>query len=205
MLSEDELMRISALVKLEIAVHKNVLSYTSDPDSKVFFIKSGHVKIVQEHDGDNELITDVLGPGEFFGPIVTALGGNASKRSEYASVIDEATICVFDRSDFERVLQEMPALQVHVLAFVSERAERVSERLADMVFRTARERIKGFLTRTGERFGEVRDGETHIAIQLTHAEIALLTGTSRQTVASVLTELRREGFATVTQNMIIIH
>jgi len=145
MLSDSELMEISELVRLEIAVHKDVFSNTDDPESKVFFIKHGHVKIVQRVDEENEIIVDILGPGEFFGQTGSNVRVKSAHREEYASVIDKATICIFEKADFERALREIPSMHNHVLVIVAERVERVSERLADMLFRTARERILGFL------------------------------------------------------------
>lgn len=197
---------MSSMVRFEIAIRKRVFSYSYEPDSKVFLIKQGHVKIMRRVNDEKETIVDILGSGEFFGP----LSGGTDVRSsnspeEYASVIDDAIICVFDRADFERALRDIPSMQHQVLALVAEKVERVTERLVDMAFLTARDRIFGFLQRVGSRFGKQVDGEVRVPIQLSHAEIGLLTGTSRQTVATILSDFRRSGIASVLQNEIIIH
>jgi len=114
MLCDSELTQMSEPVRMEIAVHKNVFSYSDDPKSKMFFRMNGH----------------------------------SARREEYASVIDKATICIFEKADFERALRGIPSMHHQVFAVMAERVERMSERLVDMHIRTAHERILGILLRT---------------------------------------------------------
>jgi CRP-like cAMP-binding protein len=81
---------------------------------------------------------------------------------------------------------------------------RVEDRLSSLVLKDARERIIEFLVDTAGREGRKVGYETLVKHQLTQQEIANLTGTSRQTVTSVLNDLRKSNLIYFNRNSILI-
>ena len=84
------------------------------------------------------------------------------------------------------------------------RLSRAEERLSSLVLKDARERIIDFLVETAGREGRKVGYETLVKHQLTQQEIANLTGTSRQTVTSVLNDLRKANLIYFNRNSILI-
>src|SRR5579862_5836927 len=65
-------------------------------------------------------------------------------------------------------------------------------------------RIAKLILRLGMRYGR-RDGRvTRLEIPLTHQEIADMVGTTRQTVTSALSRLKRQGVLTIETRRILI-
>jgi len=54
-------------------------------------------------------------------------------------------------------------------------------------------RVASFLINYAEEFGRMKGGIITICLHLTHQEISLVTGTTRQTVTTTLNEFRSEG------------
>jgi len=76
------------------------------------------------------------------------------------------------------------------IELISDRLARAEKRLQSMVFQNARGRIVDFIKDLAETTGKQIGYETLVHNYLTHMEIANLTATSRQTVTTVLNDLR---------------
>jgi len=75
--------------------------------------------------------------------------------------------------------------------YVGGRLREVENRLEDLVFKDARDRIIDFIKESAEKRGRRVGFEMLFKHCLTQQDIANITGTSRQTVTSVLNELKR--------------
>lgn len=63
----------------------------------------------------------------------------------------------------------------------------------DLVFRSARSRLARILIQLADDFGRKQDDGILVDLELTHVEVAKLTGTTRPTVSIALGELEDEG------------
>lgn len=202
--SEGELEQIGNMARLHTAIRSAEITL-DDVGSQVYFIKSGHMKLIRVLPDGTEVLVDLLGPGEFFGriegmPTLRPMAGS----EEYAVAVDEVLVCLFDRQTFELILATIPSLQRNLLTHVADRVEYVSTRLVDMAFRTASERLENLLGMLAQRYGIRKGRVTRIPVRLSHSEIGMLTGLSRQTVARLVGELRRDGRLEITAADIIV-
>jgi CRP-like cAMP-binding protein len=117
---------------------------------------------------------------------------------------DGAEFLVIKLKDFQKLMQDNQRLIFACMAHISQRLQRVEERLAKLVVKDARERIIEFLQETATREGRRVGFETLVKHHLTQQEIASLTGTSRQTVTSVFNELKRSNLIYFNRNSILI-
>ena len=78
-----------------------------------------------------------------------------------------------------------------MLSMIGKRLRTAERRLEALVFKDARERIIDFLKDNAAKRGKRIGFETLIRHNLTQQDIANFTCTSRQTVTSVLNELRK--------------
>jgi CRP-like cAMP-binding protein len=80
----------------------------------------------------------------------------------------------------------------------------MEQRLESLVFKDSRSRIIEFLIDLVEKRGE-RVGYEHVVRKfITHQEIANLTATSRQTVTTVLNELRDKELLTFNRKRLLV-
>lgn len=133
-----------------------------------------------------------------------ALSGE-KKRMEYAQALhDEVEVLYVRVADFERLMHDNPRLVFAVMQYITQRLQRVEERLVRLVLQDARKRIIEFLVETAGRDGRRVGYETLIKHHLTQQDIANLTATSRQTVTSVFNDLKKMNLIHFNRNTILI-
>ena len=160
-----------------------------EPAQKIYLINKGRIKIGTYGDDGKEITKSILTTGEVFGEM--ALIGQDSRR-DFAYVIEDTELCVLERGDLHKMFRERGELQTYFLQLIGNRTLRLEKRLENLMFKSSRTRITEFLHELIETRGRKVGYEYEVRNMLTHKEIADLTGTSRQTVNSVLNELRRD-------------
>ncbi len=146
-------------------------------------VKIGHVT----EDGD-EVIKAILSECEVFGGL--ALAGE-EKRLDYAQALDnKTTICPLSINELKDLMKNDKELSFRILKLIGFKLMRIERKLESLVFKDVRTRIIEFLRDTAAWKGKKVGFETMISTRLTHKDIAALVGTSRQTVTSILNELR---------------
>ena len=158
-----------------------------DHSDRIYFILRGRVKIVIQGDGDKEIIKAVLGRGEVFGEMAIVLD---QKRTDTAIAMEETELCIISKRDINLLFKERSGLQDFFLRLMGSRILEVENRLESLIFKDSRTRIVDFLLELAEKKGERVGYEMVVRKFLTHQEIANLTATSRQTVTTVLNDLR---------------
>ncbi|MEZ4917503.1 MAG: Crp/Fnr family transcriptional regulator [Saprospiraceae bacterium] len=212
----DFLSRFSVLDKLNTAeldqlaknsqvrrISKFQFVYMPDESAEyVYFLMRGKIKLGTFAVDGREVIKEILQPITMFGDMV--LAGEA-KRSDFAQVMHEEVELLCVRvEDFQKIMQSNQNLVFACLQHISKRLQRVEDRLASLVLKDARERIIDFLVETAGKEGRQVGFETLVKHHLTQQDIANLTGTSRQTVTSVLNDLRKSNLIYFNRNSILI-
>ncbi|MDE3056723.1 MAG: Crp/Fnr family transcriptional regulator [Bacteroidota bacterium] len=165
--------------------------FPDEPSHAIFFLKEGHVKISRLTSEGNEMILDVIGPGEVFGEL--SLLGDEEQSNEIAQALDNVLICTMRREDFESLLKMNPELNFQVTKRIGLRLKKIEERVTDLLFKDVRKRIANFLVNLAEELGKVKGEVIIVKLHLSHQEIGLLTGSARQTVTTTLNEFRSSG------------
>lgn len=175
--------------------------FSDDQADKVFFIHEGAVKIAGYTEDGNEIIKAILHPGEIFGEL--AVYGE-SKRTDYAQAVEETQVCVLDRSEVVTLMRDVNDFQQFLNRLMGERVIMTQKRLASLLYKDARTRIAEYiLEQADKRSKNSKDGVV-LRNYLTHQEIASYTGTSRQTVTTVLNQFRESGLIDFDRKKIII-
>jgi CRP-like cAMP-binding protein len=148
-------------------------------------------------------ILDIIGPGEIFGEL--ALTDEPEEEYvEIAEALDEVLICAMSKSDFLEFLEKNPELNLRMIKLIGMKLRRVESKVEDLIFKNVRERLITFLLRFAEAFGKIKDRQITVPKFLSQDEIAHMTGASRQTVATILNELRQEGLIDFTTKSLTI-
>lgn len=201
-LSPAELEHVAAIAYFRRAPKFQFIFMPDEPADHLYFLLSGRLKLGTFSMDGREVIKEILQPITVFGDL--ALAGE-SKRSEFAQAMhEEVEYLSIKVTDFQQLMQQNQRLVFACLQHLSLRLQRVEERLASLVLKDARERIIEFLVDTAGKEGRRVGYETLVKHHLTQQDIANLTGTSRQTVTSVLNDLRKLNLIYFNRNSILI-
>ncbi|MEZ4827865.1 MAG: Crp/Fnr family transcriptional regulator [Bacteroidia bacterium] len=170
---------------------KGEFIYFSDDNSdRVFFIHKGAVKIAGYTEDGNEIIRAILHPGEIFGEM--AVYGE-SRRNDYAAAVEETEVCILGRDDVVSLMRDVSGFQEFLNKLMGQRVIYTQKRLESLLFKDAKTRIAEYVLEQARKSGrKIADGSVVLRNYLTHQEIASYTGTSRQTVTTVLNQYRDE-------------
>lgn len=168
---------------------------------KIFFLTEGSVKIGSYSDSGKEITKAILGKGEVFGE--SSLIGEG-KRRDFAIAQEETTVCAVTLEEMKSLMRDHSALSLFLLRIMGSRMLEMEQRLESLVFKDSRSRVVEFLVQLGQRKGKRVGFETLVPRFMTHQEIANLTATSRQTVTTILNELRNKSILTFNRRRLLI-
>ena len=201
-LNEVELEQLATFAQYRRAPKFQFIFMPDEPADYLYFLIRGRLKTGTFSPDGREVIKEILQQETLFGDL--ALAGE-TRRSEFAQALhDEAEFLAVKVVDFQHLMQQNQRLIFACLQHLSQRLQRVEDRLAKLVLKDARERIIEFLVETAGREGRRVGYETLVKHYLTQQDIANLTGTSRQTVTSVLNDLRKSNLIYFNRNSILI-
>ncbi|MFZ2907438.1 MAG: Crp/Fnr family transcriptional regulator [Cyclobacteriaceae bacterium] len=176
--------------------------FPHDKADTIYMIAQGRVKIGHYLDDGKEVISSILTTGEIFGEL--ALAGE-EVRKDFARVMDEnTTICPLRIDELKELMFGDRELSFKILKLVGLRLMKLERKLESLVFKDARTRVIDFLKDAASWKGKKVGYETMIPTKLTHKDIAALTGTSRQTVTTILNELKDKNLINFDRRRILI-
>jgi len=176
--------------------------FQEQPSDKIYLIAEGRVKIGSYSSVGKEITKTILSKGEIFGEM--ALTGE-EKRSDFAQAMSDNTlICSMQIDQMQQLMLENRSLSLKIIKLMGFRFRKLERRLESLVFKDARTRIVEFILEMARERGQKVGFETMVKNQLTHQDIANLTGTSRQTVTTVLNDLRDQNLINFDRRKILI-
>lgn len=161
-----------------------------DSTRVVYLIKRGAVRIARETADGKEVTVAVLGPGDIFGEEVLF---EAQPRTTVAVVVEDALLCTSRAEDLFALLSDDPAMALNVAKILSERLEGARATMEDLAYARVGDRIVHLFRQLAAEHGVPVEGGTRVDIRLTHAEIASLVGSTRETVSAEIGKLVETG------------
>lgn len=155
---------------------------------KVYFLMEGTVKVAV-HAEKKDIIKYVVRPTAIFGEC--PLTGEKMRRDFAYAMDDLVHLVEFNAQAWIKVMQQNFAFAQSVLYFLGERLRYTENQLENVVLKDSKSRILDFLKQMGVEQGRKVGYETLVKHNMTHQDIADLTGTSRQMVTAVLNQLKR--------------
>ena len=197
-----EKMKMAKKIKDSKMDKNEYIYFPEDPSSSIYFLKKGRVKIGTYSENGKEIIKAILGPGEIFGEL--SLVGEG-KRKDFAMTLDnDVTLCAMGMRDMEEMMEKNSMLGMKVTKLIGFRLQKIERRLESLIFKDARSRIIDFITDLGHEKGKAIGKEILVKHNLTHMDIANLTATSRQTVTTILNELKDQNLIHLERNKFLI-
>ena len=174
---------------------------TYDRADKIFFINYGRVKTGVYGESGKEFTKFILSENEIFGEL--ALVGER-RRTDFAFAMEKTNVGIMSVKQMRKVMQEDKNLCSFVMETLGTRVLEMERRLESFVFKDSRARIIEFVADLTRKRGQRVGYEMLVRKFLTHREIANITATSRQTVTTVLNELRNKNILTFNRKRLLI-
>ena len=187
-LSAEERILLQENAVINAYSKHQVLYKPGQAANRVYFLLKGIVKIAV-HAEKKDIIKYVVREGNFFGE--SCLTGDANRR-DFAYAMDEfVQVLEMDATVVLTVMRNNFAFAQSLLHFLGERLRYTENQLENVVLKDSKSRIMEFLHQMGIEQGRRVGFETLVKHNMTHQDIADLTGTSRQMVTAVLNQLKR--------------
>ena len=176
--------------------------YLPDEHSdKIYFISEGKIKIGSYSEDGKEITKAILAVGEVFGEL-SVIG--EQKRRDFALTMENAKVCILATNEMNNLMRDHNGLNLFMMKLLGSRLLKMEKRLELLVFKDSRTRIIEFLKELANEKGRKVGYETEVRGFLTHQEIANLTATSRQTVTTILNELRTDNIITFNRKRLLV-
>jgi CRP/FNR family transcriptional regulator len=197
-----ELNSVSNLLVEKPYTRGTTLFVEGDIGEECYIIKSGIVKIYRMDD-TREVTLDLLSEGDYLGEM--AMMRQGLTRSATADVMEDSWLYILKRSDFISFLEEKPQMCLKLLEGTMDRLRKANEQIYDLTFLDLRARITKAILRLAEAHGVQTNEGLRIPINLTHQQVANLSGADKTAVSILMAELQNDKVLEFKDNIITIH
>lgn len=200
-LSDEDLKLISDLMQVKKYARGSVIFFEGDPGEALFVIRQGRVKISKSTADGREQILHILKDGDVFAEVVLLDQGPYPATAE---AVEDTTVSLLYSTDMERLLYSHPVMAVKLLRLMSKRLRQSQLLIRDLALHDAYGRMASLLLRFAYREGEKSKDGTVLDLALTRQDMANMIGTSRETVARILSRFQKDGILKLDRQKIII-
>jgi CRP/FNR family transcriptional regulator, cyclic AMP receptor protein len=157
-----------------------------DTTRVIYIVKRGTVRIARETRDGKDVTVALLTAGDFFGE-ETLFDDRA--RTTVATVVEDALLCTVRADDLFALLAADPALALNVAKVLSGQLGEARATMEDLAYARVGDRIVHLYRKLAGEHGVPVDGGTRVDLRLTHADVASLVGSTRETVSAELAKL----------------
>jgi CRP/FNR family cyclic AMP-dependent transcriptional regulator len=194
LLSDDERTALAGLGRTTVYPPGAVMCVEGDPNTHVFVLVDGWVKIVGVTSDGHELTLALRGRGDTVGEVAGETTGYRNATVQAVGTV-RALIVPYER--FSSFLDTHDGANRAYRRLVTRRWNDAESMLRARSVTSGAQRLAGLLL-------ELADSELQTAMTLTQEELASLTGASRATVTRALSNWRRRGIIRTGQRDITI-
>lgn len=189
-LSPHEIAEVNALFREAGYTPGETIYFAGDPATRLYVVAAGKVKLMRHTLSGQDVLLDILTPGEFFGSL-SALGDEEYPDTAQA----QTTCCVLGvaAEDFQTILQRYPSVSLRVLDTVTERLKAAHEAVRQLSAHSVEQRVAATLLKLAEKLGEEKEEGLLIQVPLSRQDLAEMTGTTPETASRIMSQFRKAG------------
>jgi CRP/FNR family cyclic AMP-dependent transcriptional regulator len=201
-LSPDEIKDFLASAQKKMYSHGSIVIQRGDVGDIIYLILKGRVKVVLTHIEGREIILNVMKTGDYFGEM-----------SVFDYMLRSATIIAEEDSEFLMISREAltneirknPKIALKMLSNMSNKVREMNEQVNCLTNLDAKGRVAKTLLKLSKKAGVRIENGSHIIPRPLERDIADMSGTSRETVSRILTELKKNGIIGLSKEHIVIY
>ncbi len=189
-LGHGDIEAVNALFRERGYTPGETIYRAGDPAARLYVVASGKVKVTRPTPTGQDVLLEILTPGEFFGSL-SALGDR-----EYADTAQAQTACCvlgIGTHEFHSILERYPAVAMQVLNILASRLQEAQDTIHQLSANSVESRVAAALLKLAEKLGQETKNGTLIQMPLSRQDLAEMTGTTTETVSRVLSHFRKAG------------
>jgi CRP/FNR family transcriptional regulator len=199
--SDETVAYCEHLFVQQVCPKGNVLFQAGDAANLVYLVKRGMVRITRRTSDGKDILIAILGPGSIFGEEVVFA---QVERNTIAVCTTETLLCMARAEHIYGLLTRFPQLAVNVAKYLHEQRDNALAIVEELAYLTVPQRLLRQLNRLALEYGKPVDDGVLLDIRLTHADLAALIGTTRETISVQLAQLASEGYVRIEGRSIVV-
>ncbi len=173
----------------------------TDPSSGAFLLAEGRIRIGNSTADGKQIILALVEPGELFGELALVQDGTREERAEAAM---NSVVVVLPADELLQLMEATPALAIGVTRLIGIRRRRIERRLKSLLFRSNRDRLAHLLMELAESYGRRIEDGVLLDIRLSHQDLSSIIGATRESVTTVLGEMKEQRLLLISRQRIVI-
>jgi CRP-like cAMP-binding protein len=165
-------------------------------------IKTGFVSVYSISDEGNKYVHIIYQPGEIF-PLIWAV--NSTQRRVFYEAASDVAVWEIPKDKFLSRVQADPKVSFEVLTQLAKQFYVFADRLDNLQYKSAHERVAHRLVFLASRFGELKDKSIIIKAPITHALISQSINLARETVSREIEKLEKDKIISRKDGYIVIN
>lgn len=178
-----------------------IILRVGDIPQGVYFIDKGYVRDYSISKEGEELTLIIFKPGDFFSMQWVF---NNKPSAHYFETMTAVELWRCPKEDFTAFLKANPEVLFELTSHIMLRLGGVLQRMEYLAFGNAYEKVASILMICAERFGEKENRGILIPIPLTHKDLAMMVGMTRETVSIEVKRLEKKGIIDHNGRLIIV-
>jgi CRP-like cAMP-binding protein/CheY-like chemotaxis protein len=177
---------------------KEVIYREGDYPNYLYLLTSGKVKVVRSDHYGKELVTGLVGEGEYFGHMAILEGGD---HEETTIALEPTEVLLIPRGDFLTLIESNRDVAVRFIKMLAGNVKSQEARLLSLAYAPVRERTARALLELYNRF--IKDGDQE-ELRISRDDLAALVGTATESLIRSLADFKEEDIIRVKGRSIAI-
>jgi CRP/FNR family transcriptional regulator len=188
-LTEEEVRKITRRMEEKRFLQGATIFRKDDPCDSLFELKEGLVKLVVNPVKGAGTILYILRPPDIFGELLLV----EERRPFNALAVTDVLAGILSRENFIELLSAIPRVRMNFIRILSRRLAHVEKGVAEFSHARSYQRLAKVLLRICREHGEETPRGVLLRLSLTHADLADMIGTTRETVTNQMNRFHRMG------------
>ncbi|KPU44253.1 global nitrogen regulator [Oxobacter pfennigii] len=161
---------------------KDIIYHPNHEENLVFVVKKGRVRVYLAY-SEKEFTLSILEAGAVYSTHTRA----------YIQALEDCELMIADIQSFGRVMTEHPTFMLTVIQVLGDLLKNSISIINGLVFKEVNQRLIEFIIRAAEEKGMAREEGIIVELNLSSEEIAMMLGTTRQTISLLLNDFYKSG------------
>ena len=198
-LRPDDVRNVLSIARRRTFRRGEIVFHRDDPADSLHLIVRGRFGARVVTPLGDDILLDVMGPGQSFGELAVLQPG--SRRSATVSALEDGETRSVFRDDFVQLEREHPGVKDVLLQLLAEQLRRASDRIVEAHYVDADTRVRRRLVELADAY---RSADGDAVVPLTQEDVAAMAGTSRATVNRVLRDEQQQGAVELGRGRVIV-
>ncbi len=167
-----------------------MIFHMGDEGGNLYIINKGKAKVTIPSESGDDLILDILTPGEIMGEI--SLIDGMPRSASVQAIEDTEVLCLY-REDFLNLLKSRFNIVLHILKVLAQRLRNTDMMLAESHFLNITGRLAKKLMDLAHSFGIEEEKTIRLSVRVTQRDLASMIGATRESVNKTMKIFKEEG------------